>query len=71
MPCRLLPQSVASRFPRNAEFLELLPEVDILDMTLPTESCLPIYYLNSEDVSNSKLLMCPPSSVPSGVAALE
>jgi hypothetical protein len=62
---------VASRFPRNSEFLELLPEVDVLDMTLLPQSSLPLYYLNSEDVSNSKLLMCPPSSVPSGVAALE
>ena len=59
-----------SRLPRKVEFLELLPEVD-LDMTLLPESSLPIYYLNSEDVSNSKLFMCPPSSVPSGVAALE
>ena len=70
MPFRLLPQSVASRFPRNVEFLELLPEVDVLDMTLLPESSLPLYYLNSE-LSNSKLFMCPPSSVPSGVAALE
>ena len=58
-----------SRLPRKVEFLELLPEVD-LDMTLLPESSLPIYYLNSE-LSNSKLFMCPPSSVPSGVAALE